>query len=221
MLAKDLASNEISALTINDTIATANALMLQHKISHIPVISDTNEFIGLFEENTQINTQTSLLSECSLITAESTRVYENQHFYSIFDIISDKKITIILVTNDKNNYVGCITQQRIIENLSKALSLQAQGGIIVLEVQYRDYSVGQIAQIIESNGAKILNLCTTPMESQELFEITIKINTVEISSIIETLLRYNYVIKSYFGEYNKLEDLYKSRVDELMKFLSI
>lgn len=221
MLTKDLATNDIQALHDTDTIKDALEIINKNKVSHVPVISKHNEYIGLFEEEMADNFPVdTLLKEVTLLDAVSTRIYEYQHFYQVFDLIYSENLSLIPVLNDNNIYTGCITQQVILENIANVLSLHEYGGIIVLEIKYRDYSLTQIAQIIESNGAKILTLCTTTDATNESFEVTIKVNTSEITSILETFMRYDYTVKSFFGEYNKLEDLYRTRIDDFLKYIN-
>ena len=48
------------------------------------------------------------------------------------------------------------------------------GGIIVLEVVDRDYSLSQIAQIVESNNVKILSMYITSSPGSTQLEVTLK-----------------------------------------------
>lgn len=221
MLTKQLVSTEIPALLFSDKIKDAIPIFNRHKISHLPVISKDMDYLGMIEDiSIKEDDKQKNISEIPLLKAEETQVHDYQHYYSIFDVIYAHKLSVVAVVDKENKYLGNISQQVLFESIANILSLQSYGGIIVLELNYRDYSLNQIAQIIESNGAKVLNVCTKTIE-QDTLEVTIKINTSEITSIIETFLRYDYSVKSFFGEYNKLEELYRSRIEELNKYLNI
>lgn len=221
MLAKEIASNQIPALYNTDKIEKIKSITDKYKISHIPVIDSDSYFKGLITDisSSEINTHT-LISELES-NFDNTYIFGNQHFFDVFDIISSKQISLVPVIDENFLYIGNISQQTLIENISQLLSLKAPGGIIIIEVYFRDYSLAEISQIVESNGAKIFNVCTTQAKNSDFFDVTIKLNTDEITSIIETFIRYNYNVKSYFGEYHKLEDLYKSRIEEFRKFINI
>jgi glycine cleavage system regulatory protein len=96
--------------------------------------------------------------------------------------------------------------------------LKEHGGILVLEMNQSDYSLAQIAQIVESNNAKILSSYITSNEESTNTEVTLKINTSNLSSIIRTFERYDYQVKAAFQDKDAEEDL-RNRFDALMNFM--
>jgi hypothetical protein len=95
------------------------------------------------------------------------------------------------------------------------------GGIIVLELLERDYSLSQIAQIIEGNNIKVLSMyITSPPESTRL-EVTLKVNSGDLSSVIRTFERYNYDVKTLVSSDDTLDKFYTERLDMLIKYLNI
>ncbi|MFW5752129.1 MAG: CBS domain-containing protein, partial [bacterium] len=95
------------------------------------------------------------------------------------------------------------------------------GGIIVLELNINDYSLSEIAQIVESNDAKILGLYISSPDDSTRIELTIKINRTELSSIIQTFNRYNYNIKASFLENDELDNLYNNRYEAFIRYLNV
>lgn len=100
-------------------------------------------------------------------------------------------------------------------------SLKQPGGIIVLDMNATDYSLAEIAQIVEGNDAKILSVYITSPANTTRMEVTIKINRKDLTSIIQTFIRYDYVIKASFMDENDLNSLYENRYESFMKFLNI
>jgi acetoin utilization protein AcuB len=95
------------------------------------------------------------------------------------------------------------------------------GGILVLELTERDYSLTQIAQIVEGNNIKILSMyITSPAESTKL-EVTLKVNTLDLVSVIKTFERYNYEVKTWVTSNDSMDRFYSERFDLLMKYLNI
>ena len=95
------------------------------------------------------------------------------------------------------------------------------GGIIVLELVERDYSLSQIAQIVESNNVRVLSMyITSPPESTRL-EVTLKVNTSDLVSVIRTFERYNYDVKTWVTSNDSMDQFYSERFDLLMKYLNI
>jgi hypothetical protein len=84
----------------------------------------------------------------------------------------------------------------------------------------RDYSLTEIARLVEENDAKILSASITSSVSQEYSEVTLKINRQDLSAIIQTFERYDYTIKASYQK-QRFSDSLQNRYEELMKYLNI
>ncbi len=100
-------------------------------------------------------------------------------------------------------------------------SLDQPGGIIVLGLIESDYSLTQIAQIIEGNNVKVLSLYITSPKDSTKMELTIKVNTEDLASVIRTFERYNYEVKTWVTTNDSMDSFYSERLDLLMKYLNI
>ena len=109
----------------------------------------------------------------------------------------------------------------LIHYFADLFAISHPGGIIVLELNVNDYSLTEIAQLVESNEAKILSLYIKSHTDSMKLELTLKINTSEITSILQTFERYNYNIKASYMEDESLDAMYESRYESFMKYLSI
>ena len=85
----------------------------------------------------------------------------------------------------------------------------------------KDYSLSQIAQIVESNNARILYSYILTIPETSNVEIIIKLNTVDLTSILETFSRYSYNVVHYFNATDDAQRLIDERYDLLMKYLNI
>ena len=83
-----------------------------------------------------------------------------------------------------------------------------------------DYTMTQIARIVEENNAKILSSYITSLPDSTQIEVTLKINTTDLDRIIQTFNRYDYIVKASYQKGRLQEDL-KKRYDELMNFLNM
>ena len=92
------------------------------------------------------------------------------------------------------------------------------GGILVLEVSQSDYSMAQIGQIVESNNAKILSSTILSNPASTNLDVTLKINQEDLTAIIRTFERYDYVVKAEYQNGMGSDDL-KWRYDALMNYL--
>ena len=88
----------------------------------------------------------------------SPYVTENQHIYEVIELASRLSLSVIPVLDHNNHYKGVITNNDLIHYFADFAALKEPGAIIVLDMSIHDYSLSQIAQIVESNDAKILKL---------------------------------------------------------------
>lgn len=95
------------------------------------------------------------------------------------------------------------------------------GGIIVLELNANDYSMAQIARIVEDNDAIILSSYVASKSNSFKIEVTLKINQTDLTSIIRSFMRYEYNIKASFQGNNRYEDVLRKNYDQFMLYLNV
>lgn len=221
MLAKELISDVIPALKTSDTGVKALYWMDIFRISHLPIVNNS-EFLGLISDTDiyDLNSPDEPIGNHNL-SLFSPFISEEQHVYEAIALVSNLKLSAIPVLDRDKNYLGLIIAQKLMHFMGDLFSVKNPGGILVLELGMIDYSLTQIAQIVESNDAKILSLyITTPPDSTKV-EITIKINRVDLTSIIQTFIRFEYIIKASFTENNEMESLYNNRFEQFLHYLNI
>jgi predicted transcriptional regulator len=221
MLAKDMISEVIPALKTSDLGQTALNWMEIFRISHLPIVNN-QDFLGLISDADiyDMNQAEEPIGN-HYLTLIKPYVQTEQHIFEVIGLASRLKLSLVPVLDDKNHYQGVITTNDLIRYIAGISSMDQHGGIIVLELVERDYSLTQIAQIIESNNVKILSMyITSPPESTKL-EVALKVNTNDLSSVIRTFERYNYEVKTWASMDDSMENLYSERFDLLMKYLNI
>jgi CBS domain-containing protein len=191
------------------------------RISHLPIVNN-QDFLGLISDSDiyDINQPEEPIGNHSL-TILKPYVKTEQHLFEVIGLASRLKLTVVPVLDDNMHYKGVITTTDLIRYLAGISSMDQPGGIIVLELIERDYSLSQIAQIVEGNNVKVLSMyITSPPESTRL-EVTIKVNTNDLTSVIRTFERYNYEVKTWVTSDDEMDKFYSERFDLLMKYLNI
>lgn len=220
MLAKDLISDAIMPLKTSDTGITALNWMEEFRVSHLPIVNNS-DFLGLVSESDiyELGNYEEPLGNHPL-GLYKPYVFEDQHVYDVIRQVYEQKLSLIPVLDHKNHYLGSITLQCLVKYFARLAAVDNPGGIIVLEMGIRDYSLSEIARLVEMNDSSILSLYVQTLPDSTRIEVTIKINRMDIGAIIQTFIRYNYNIKASFfeGDYN---DSLRDRYDSLMKFLEI
>lgn len=220
MIAKDLLSDAIMPVKPGDTPIQALSWMDEFRVAHLPVV-DGMEYIGLISEDDIYGSskfEESVGSQA--LSLLKPYVDELRHVFDVMRIFAEHKLTLLPVLDEKNHYLGVITLEDLLQKFSSVSSIQNPGAVIVLERSYKDYSISEISQIIESNDATILSMFITSLPESTLMEISIKINRMELGPILQTFNRYNYTIKATYGEASYYDDL-KDRYDQLMTYLNV
>ncbi|HJN06150.1 MAG TPA: CBS domain-containing protein, partial [Bacteroidales bacterium] len=99
-------------------------------------------------------------------------------------------------------------------------SVDYPGGVIVLEVSVNDYSLTEIANIVESNDAKVLSSYILSKVNSTKLEVIIKVSKLELGSILQTFERFGYQVNASFEEDVDLDEL-KDNYDSLINYLNI
>ena len=123
------------------------------------------------------------------------------------------------VLDSENKYIGFFELSDIMNLFNETPFLSEPGNVLIVEKGALDYSFSEIAQIVESNNAKILGSFISEMEN-DVVEITIKISDSDINNIVQTFRRYSYNIVSNHQEDTFLENL-KERSKYLEKYLNM
>lgn len=221
MVAKDLISEVIPSLKTSDLGQTALNWMEIFRVSHLPIVNNL-DFLGLISDADiyDMNQPGEPIGNHA-ITLLKPYVLEEQHIFEVIGLASRLKLTVVPVLDGNNHFKGVITTADLVRHLAGISSIDQPGGIIVLELIERDYSLSQIAQIIESNNVKVLSMyITSPPESTKL-EVTLKVNTGDLVSVVRTFERYNYEVKTWVSDNDSMDRFYSERFDLLMKYLNI
>ena len=220
MIAIDLITYDIPPLVHTDTGEKALIWMDEFKVSHLPVLKNGN-FVGLVSE-THILDKMNVSENLDVLFQHLPRpfVFSNAHLFEILSKISEFKISVIPILDEHEQYLGCTSVFELMTSIANTSSMKEKGGILVLEVNEFDYSMAQIGQIVESNDAKILSSTILSDASSTKLDITLKINQEDLTSIIRTFERYDYVVKASFQNGAGTEDL-QWRYEVLMNYLNL
>ena len=93
--------------------------------------------------------------------------------------------------------------------------------IIQLEMGHRDYSLAQIARIVEEEDAKIIGLAIDSLpEDPDRIVVSILLNKSDCIGITQSFYRYNYNVLNTFSSPEENSDL-MDRYSLLMRYLNV
>ncbi|MFM1914827.1 MAG: hypothetical protein RLZZ531_496 [Bacteroidota bacterium] len=220
MRAIDLITDEIPPLIHTDSGEKALNWMEEFKVSHLPVLKNGN-FVGVVSES-DILDHLNLDENLDKLFQHLPRpfVFGQAHMYDVIAKMAEYKLSVIPILDQQEHYLGCCSVYHVMTLLANTGSIKEHGGILVLEMNASDYSLAQISQIVESNNARILSVFMTSHQDSTKIDVTLKINSLDLTSIIRTFERYDYHVKASFQDGHGDEDM-QWRYDTLMQYLKL
>lgn len=220
MLTGELQTQTLPYLHAHDKVFQALQLMNDYHVTHLPVI-EGEKYIGIISEDDLLQAENDNAElETLQQSFNNASVKNDEHFLKAIQVAADNGLSVVPVVTNDNEIAGAVTYTDLLKYASEFMSLNEAGGLIVLEMETRQYSFNEISKLVESNDAQITQLNTTADPETGLTLVTIRINKPEISDIVATFQRFDYNVKYFFGEELYTNEL-RTNYDNLMNYLKI
>lgn len=221
MIAEDLINHMIPPLKGTDDAHKAIVWMEEFRCNYLPVV-DGGHLMGFISEEIILETNDieKNVGDFDLI-GQTSYVHLDTHFYDILKVATDNKLQMVAVLNEDQQYSGVITVQDTLTSFAQTAAVQMPGAILVLCMNFVDYSLAEISRLIEENHAKILSsiIKEDPLDAGKI-RLTLKINQSDMSRIVATLERFGYKVIGRYQESKPIENE-KERIDMLLRYLDI
>ncbi len=221
MIAEELINKMIPALKFTDTAEKAIIWMEELKTNQLPVI-DNRLFKGLISEDIilESNDLDRKIGDF-ILSSENCYVNEDQHLFDIIRLAQECESELVAILSNDGKFMGVSRHEDTMKAFSNTLTVQGQGGILVLEMRYIDYSMAEISRLIESDDAKILgSYLSQNHKDKDFVYVTLKLNKEDLTTVVATLERFDFKIIAKFHESNTVETE-RERLDNLLNFLNI
>jgi acetoin utilization protein AcuB len=221
MITSTFINDMIPPLKLTDEANKANLWMEELRLRELPVV-DKGRFLGFITEDIlfHIADDAQKISEIEL-TGQSCSVQEDRHIYDLIKVSTEHNLGSVAVINASGNYLGTVNINDTISFFSSSATVQSPGGVLVISIKKRDYSLSEISRLVEAENAKIIgSSLVEDVEDTEKVKLTLKINKTDLSRIIATLERFGYHIIAHYQEVVGHSNE-KERLEILLKYLSI
>ena len=210
MIAEQLINYMVPPLKPSDNIARAKQWMDEFRIKELPVV-EGHKLLGFISEDLLYDEETMHAKVGSYpLRGKKCVVPPSKHYYDILRIQNDNNMDIAAVLKNEEF-------KRVV---LKSAIVNSEGAIIVLQTSLNDYSLSEIARIVEMNGSTILGANIKPnSDDPSLIEIVLRINHQDVNQISNGLTQSGYqVISSFNTEDNSFDE--EDRFGLLMKYLN-
>jgi len=222
MLVNNYINTSIPTLATQDTVKQALKKFDSANLNQLPVL-EGESFLGLLSRTTAesvIDPKSKL--DGIRLEGRSLNITKDTHVLEALKNAAENDLEVLgIVDATTQHYLGAITKKDLEEYFANLHSTKANGSIIVLSILERDYSLHELARIIESNGAKILSLFSETRDDDPYnILVTFKLNMPDLSRVIAALQRHNYNVVYTFHREEFLSKE-KERLEHLLRFLEI
>ncbi|MBD1432677.1 CBS domain-containing protein [Sphingobacterium sp. DN00404] len=204
----------------DDSIGFALDKMNELHTTQLPIV-DERDLLGILTEEHLLSAhdETQPLSSL-MVSFRFVYLYEYQHVYDALQYMDAHQLEILPILDKENGYMGTVTSIDLLSAINETLGNKGPGAIIVLELGKNDVSFSHIAHIFESENIRILNTAVRDIPDTTKMEMTIKVDKQNISTVVASLWRFDYVVKATFNDGSQDSDI-KERYDILMNYLNL
>ena len=216
---KDIIDSGAISLKPTDSVLFAKELMLDQQLLHLPIVVDEH-ITGLLSLTDLTNQKDdTTISSLSQSVDKSYAIFENEHYFEALKLMmSQPNLLSISVVDIDGKYKGVARLRALCANYVPQNYLAHEASLVVIEMDDYDYSLTNIANIVEYNRCKILQVVSTSPGDKKIW-VQLIINSTTIQSIIKGFERYGYLV--LYSQHQKGEAEIDERYKSLLKYLDL
>jgi len=218
MRTKDIASISTENIFENDKFITIMDKFRKADAAVLPVVDSHGVCLGCVQRHHLYEADVNKFS-----LARYTRplfVKDYDHIIEAMRFALANEAECVAVIDDDGYLLGMLKTKDLFRHFCMTSGLVEKGSMLVIDLQRVNYSLTEIAKIVESNNATILHHYISSHPDSQRIEVTLLINVNDISDIIATFERFKYSV-TYSSVSSDIEELMQERYDSLMHFLEI
>lgn len=216
---KDIVDSGVIALKLTDTVLFAKELMLDQQLLHLPIIVEgkIEGIVSLTDLDNQGDEET--INNIQRAVDSSYFVYEHEHYFEALKrLMAQPKLLSICVVDKDGKYQGEARLRALCANYVPQNYLAHEASLVVLEMDDFDYSLTNIANIVEYNRCKVLQVVSISAGNKKIW-VQLIINSTTVQSIIKGFERYGYLV--LYSQNQEGEAIIDERYQSLLKYLDL
>lgn len=208
----------IPIFKINDPIKDVIQLFESTTYSHVGVL-DGDTYVGVLSENDLATFEKNKFVFDYKYNLEMFFISSDNSWLDALEVFARNDANVLPVLDQDRNMLGYYSLPDIVGIFIETPFFTEQGSVMVVSKGVKDYSFSEIAQIVESNNARLIGAFITDM-TNDIVQVTLKVVSASMNEISQTFRRYNYAIDYGTTDDLFLEDL-KDRSNYLDKYLNV
>lgn len=219
MTIEKLIVHSLPVLSPDDTIGRALEILEDNQIKALPVVVD-EDYKGLVTEDhlLELDDDNAKLADTHLLQYKPA-VTSFSHPFEAISAMHQARLSVLPVLDGEQKYLGCIDRDSLLGYVAENSGVSNPGGILVLEIPPRNYSMYEIARICENEDVIILAMHSRTNEAG-LLEITMKLNRTVLDAVEASFERHNYHAIEVYGRETNKEDIL-GKYNLLMNYINM
>lgn len=208
----------IDPLSTADTVADALVQMADDHVSHLPVVAPDGTLDALVSDVALQMHPDPETPVGALVAGPPVSALPETHVFDAAHLMRTHALSVLPVADAEGRYAGLTVRQDVFAQLAHMLATEEPGAIVVLDADRRDFSLGQVAQLIEQNGVRILSVSTEDDPGAGSVRVTLKLNVTDTARVRHLMEHYDYRVVAVFDE--QQDDL-EERAAAFFRFLEV
>lgn len=218
MQIQDKIISSIPVFEVSETLKEVILFFEETTFSHV-AITENGEYLGALSENDLPCFEPEESIEKFRYEMERFHVSKETMWMDVLEMFSRNEANVIPVLDDNAAVTGYYDLEDVVAYFIDTPFFKEPGAILVVSIGIKDYSFSEIAQIVESNNARLLGAFISE-SLNDIIHVTLKIGSENLNEVAQTFRRYNYTIEFGNRDDQFVEDL-KQRSDYLERYLNI
>ncbi|NEV92788.1 CBS domain-containing protein [Psychroflexus sp. YR1-1] len=218
MIWQNFIDQTLQPVNVSDTISELKTAFEASPFNHLPVFKK-----GVFKGSIHVG---------DLIDLEPTsKLSEHKYLIEVFyveihktnvDLIhefANHQTNLLPILDHDKKYMGVMKLEDVLDLFGESPFVANEGEVMILRKDRTKFAFSEVAQLIETLNARVSGMYISQL-TQDVVEVTVKVEHQGINEILQTFRRYDYQIASEHPEDLFAEDL-KEHSDYLNKYLDI
>lgn len=218
MIVHTLLSPNIPPIQVGEAVGQALKCMALHGVGHLPVVSSEGQLLALVSEDTLRSQSSPDAPLLSLLGSGPLFVTQEAHIFDAAQLMLKHSLSVLPVATAQGEYIGLVVRSSVFSQLAHMLATEEAGAIVVLEANLRDFSLAQLAHVVEQNDVRILSVSTEEDLEADVVRTTLKLNVSDTARVRHLMEHLDYKI---IGVFDEMDDDIKGRVEEFMRYLEV
>ena len=192
--------SSLDPLSTANTVGEALVELAENHVGHLPVLTPAGALDSVVAEAALRAHPDPDAPIGALVAGEPLSIGPDTHVFDAAHLLRQHALSVLPVLNEDGSYAGLVVRQDVFAQLAHMLATEEPGAIVVLDVARADFSLGQVAQLIEQNGVRILSVSTEDDPGAGRVRVTLKLNVTDTARVRHLMAHHNYSVEAVFDE---------------------